>query len=152
MPGMKLCAEELADRLDLVSTDEVVDIWRILGKMTLDVVGATVFGVKFKALQDAGQGKAAKATEIFFASAAFGALKNPYNLALLFLPAIFHPLLIACQRAFPHQMDKDMKWAVSVAIPLSPFPFPLSPFSFLLSFYHGLFPLFLPLIELEGSR
>jgi len=112
MPGMKLCAEELADRLDLVSTDEVVDIWRILGKMTLDVVGATVFGVKFKALQDAGQGKAAKATEIFFASAAFGALKNPYNLALLFLPAIFHPLLIACQRAFPHQMDKDMKWAM----------------------------------------
>lgn len=121
MPGMKLCAEELADRLDLVQSDEVVDIWRILGKMTLDVVGATVFGVKFKALQDAGQGKAAKATEIFFASAAFGALKNPYNLALLFLPAVFHPLLIACQRSFPHQMDKDMKWAVSVAIPPSPF-------------------------------
>merc|ERR1712176_1086373 len=108
-PLMKETATELAERLAEVKEGEAIDIWRAFGDMTLDVIGSTVFGVRFNCVQKKGA-DAVKAVRIVFAnSGVFG--NNPYMMLAGLLPAFFTPVLKALADAFPTEGMKETKWA-----------------------------------------
>jgi thromboxane-A synthase/cytochrome P450 family 3 subfamily A len=61
-PLMDGCAKRLADRLDEpAASGEAVDVWRLIGSLTLDVVGTTAFGTRFNALAADGEEQQAAA-------------------------------------------------------------------------------------------
>jgi thromboxane-A synthase/cytochrome P450 family 3 subfamily A len=69
-PLMDGCAKRLADRLEpWGASGGAVDVWRLIGALTLDVVGTTAFGTRFNALAadgeraDAGEGDDADAID-----------------------------------------------------------------------------------------
>jgi len=59
-PLMDGCARKLAARLaPLADSGAETDVWRLIGALTLDVVGTTAFGARFNALDDDDEGNAA---------------------------------------------------------------------------------------------
>merc|ERR1711934_733401 len=119
-PLMKETAEELADRLDKVKEGEPIDIWRAFGDMTLDVVGSTIFGVRFNCVQSKGA-DAVKAARIIFGSASpFGAgSNNNYVLAAFLLPSFVVPFLKRLALTFPTAAMKEALWAADFMVNLS---------------------------------
>ena len=113
-PLMKETAEELADRLDKVKEGEPIDIWRAFGDMTLDVVGSTIFGVRFNCVQSKGA-DAVKAARIIFGSASpFTLSGNPYILLAMMSPSFVHPLIKYVADRFPTKGMKRIQWAAQV--------------------------------------
>merc|ERR1712078_374275 len=91
-PLMKETATELAERLAEGKEGEAIDIWRAFGDLTLDVVGSTVFGVRFNSVQRKGA-DAVKAARIMFKNAGIFGATNPYILLALLSPQCLLPLL-----------------------------------------------------------
>ena len=109
-PLMKETAEELADRLDKVKEGEPIDIWRAFGDMTLDVVGSTIFGVRFNCVQSKGA-DAVKAARIIFREAGLFGGSNPYLTLSFISPEFIIPVLKFFATRFPTQGMEKTKWA-----------------------------------------
>jgi len=114
---MSATANELADRLGDLKDGEVVDIWRALGDMTLDVIGSTIFGVRFNAVQTKSN-DAVKAARIVFANSGLQVGSNPYLFAGIVAPPLV-PILRRLANAYPNKRMKDMNWAAEVLAGLS---------------------------------
>ena len=112
-PLMKETADELARRLSDLQEGEVVDIWRALGDMTLDVVGTTVFGVRFNSVQNHGA-DAVKASRLIFKNANVFNNNNPYFTLALVAPGFMGPAIKAAAEAFPTERMKESAWANKV--------------------------------------
>jgi len=118
LPLMKETSAELAERLSSVPEGEALDIWRAFGDMTLDVVGSTVFGVRFNSIQKQGA-DSVKAARILFANAGpFGA-NNPFLMFALLLPEWMTPLLKFLAQRFPTKSMREMEWANKVLADVS---------------------------------
>merc|ERR1719379_2837753 len=109
-PLMKETADELVDRLAELKEGETIDIWRAFGDMTLDVIGSTVFGVRFNSVQRKGA-DAVKAARIVFANASVFGRTNPYLFFAMMAPSFMTPLLQFLARKFPTQRMKEQRWA-----------------------------------------
>jgi len=110
-PLMKETASELVERLGEVKEGEAIDIWRAFGDMTLDVIGSTVFGVRFNSVRSKGA-DAVKAARIVFAnSGPFGS--NPYMVIAGVAPSFMTPVLQVLARKFPTKGMRENQWAVA---------------------------------------
>jgi cytochrome P450 len=110
-PLMKETASELVERLAEVKEGEAIDIWRAFGDMTLDVIGSTVFGVRFNSVRSKGA-DAVKAARIVFAnSGPFGS--NPYMVIAGVAPSFMTPVLKLLASRFPTQGMRENQWAVA---------------------------------------
>jgi len=78
--------------------------------MTLDVIGSTVFGVRFNSVQRKGA-DAVKAARIVFANASVFGRTNPYLFFAMMAPSFMTPLLQFLARKFPTQRMKEQRWA-----------------------------------------
>merc|ERR1712100_493753 len=82
--------------------------------MTLDVVGSTIFGVRFNCVQSKGA-DAVKAARIIFGSASpFTLSGNPYILLAMMSPSFVHPLIEYVADRFPTKGMKRIQWAAQV--------------------------------------
>jgi cytochrome P450 len=94
-----------------VKEGEAIDIWRAFGDMTLDVIGSTVFGVRFNSVRSKGA-DAVKAARIVFAnSGPFGS--NPYMVIAGVAPSFMTPVLKLLASRFPTQGMRENQWAVA---------------------------------------
>uniref|UniRef100_A0A7S2SZF5 Cytochrome P450 n=1 Tax=Chloropicon primus TaxID=1764295 RepID=A0A7S2SZF5_9CHLO len=109
-PLMMEAAQELSERLGKVKEGESVDIWRALGDMTLDVVGSTVFGVRFKSVKEEGA-DVVKAARIIFKNSSPFSFNNPYLLLALVTPSFIHPVLQFFAERYPTQAMREQFWA-----------------------------------------
>uniref|UniRef100_A0A7S2SYC1 Cytochrome P450 n=1 Tax=Chloropicon primus TaxID=1764295 RepID=A0A7S2SYC1_9CHLO len=109
-PLMKASADALSERLGRVKEGESVDIWRALGDMTLDVVGSTVFGVRFKSVKEEGA-DVVKAARIIFKNSSPFSFNNPYLLLALVTPSFIHPVLQFFAERYPTQAMREQFWA-----------------------------------------
>ena len=117
-PLMKEIADELADRLGEVKEGESIDIWRAFGDMTLDVLGSTVFGVRFNSVRSDGSDAVEAARTLFRINIASPEW-NPYLAAGLVLPRFMGPLLGWMMDKFPTQKMKKVVWAIGVLAKMS---------------------------------
>jgi len=110
-PLMKETASELVERLAEVKEGEAIDIWRAFGDMTLDVIGSTVFGVRFNSVRSKGA-DAVKAARIVFANASVFGPTNPYLFLAMMAPSFMTPVLQVLARKFPTKRMQEQRWAV----------------------------------------
>merc|ERR1712100_515947 len=113
-PLMKETDEELADRLDKVKEGEPIDIWRAFGDMTLDVVGSTIFGVRFTCVQSKGADAVKAARIVFRETGIFGAGSNNNYVLAMMSPSFVHPLIEYVADRFPTKGMKRIQWAAQV--------------------------------------
>eukprot|EP00216_Chloropicon_sp_CCMP2111_P003000 CAMPEP_0198236008 /NCGR_PEP_ID=MMETSP1446-20131203/1931_1 /TAXON_ID=1461542 ORGANISM="Unidentified sp, Strain CCMP2111" /NCGR_SAMPLE_ID=MMETSP1446 /ASSEMBLY_ACC=CAM_ASM_001112 /LENGTH=595 /DNA_ID=CAMNT_0043917547 /DNA_START=45 /DNA_END=1832 /DNA_ORIENTATION=- len=116
-PLMSGAANELADRLGDVKDGQVVDIWKALGDMTLDVVGSTVFGIRFNCIKNKSS-DAVKAARLLISSFEMKFSSNPYLGIGVMLPPLT-PILVRLGRAFPTKQMKELEWASAYLASLS---------------------------------
>ena len=117
-PLMKETASELVLKLGQVGEGQSIDIWRALGDMTLDVIGSTVFGVRFNCIQTKGA-DAVKAARIIFRQNIVSFSWNPYLALGLLAPKFMIPPLESLSKVFPTSAMKEVEWAVNVLAKLS---------------------------------
>ncbi|QDZ20218.1 cytochrome P450 [Chloropicon primus] len=117
-PLMKASADALSERLGRVKEGESVDIWRALGDMTLDILGTTVFGVRFNSVQSEGS-EAVEAARTIFRIRIASFEWNPYLALSLITPRFLTPLLVWLSRKAPTKTMKEADWAVGVLARLS---------------------------------
>ncbi|UPQ99426.1 cytochrome P450 [Chloropicon primus] len=108
-PLMKSTADELADRLALVKEGESVDIWRLFGDMTLDVIGSTVFGVRFNSIHSPEGAEAVKAARTIFKYNILGG--NPYVMAAFACPSFLQPALKTLSERYPTKAMRELSEA-----------------------------------------
>jgi len=108
-PLMKSTADELADRLALVEDGQSVDIWRLFGDMTLDVIGSTVFGVRFNSLHSPEGAEAVKAARTIFKYNILGG--NPYVMAAFVCPTFLQPALKMLSERYPTHAMRELSKA-----------------------------------------
>jgi len=111
-PFMKEIANELTDTLGDLKEGESIDIWRALGDMTLDVIGSTVFGVRFNSIQNRGS-EEVKAARAIFANGGYQFFRNPYILLSFVFPPLL-PVLGLMAQAFPTRSMQKMRHACKV--------------------------------------
>mmetsp|Transcript_6593 Transcript_6593/g.16799 ORF Transcript_6593/g.16799 Transcript_6593/m.16799 type:complete len:572 (+) Transcript_6593:171-1886(+) len=112
-PLMHATATELADRLADVKEGEFVDILEAFQDMTLDVIGSTVFGIRFNCVRNKSSDVVKAARSTFRNSGVKMLGRNPYMLALLASPSL-SPLVTRLAKAFPTQSMKEGAWASNV--------------------------------------
>jgi hypothetical protein len=117
-PLMEETASELVEKLRQVGEGESVDIWRALGDMTLDVIGSTVFGVRFNCIQSKGA-DAVKAARIIFRQNIVSLSWNPYLALGVLAPKFMIPPLEFLSRILPTSAMKEVDWAMNVLADLS---------------------------------
>jgi len=114
-PLMGKTADELAERLAVAAdSGKSVDVSAAFGDMTLDVVGSTVFGVRFNCVGgeagNKGRQGVAAAKAIFKNTSVFGA-SNPYILVAMLLPTFTMPLVKWFADTYPTEGMKEAFWA-----------------------------------------
>ena len=110
-PLMKVTALELADKLSKVPEGKPVDIWRCFGDMTLDVVGSTVFGVRFRSVESEEGAEAVKACRTIFKHNLLSPLVNPYVQIASLAPGFLVPAVAWCAERWPTAAMKELEWA-----------------------------------------
>ena len=110
-PLMKETALELADKLSKVPEGKPVDIWRCFGDMTLDVVGSTVFGVRFRSVESEEGAEAVKACRTIFKHNLLSPLVNPYVQIASLAPGFLVPAVAWCAERWPTAAMRELKWA-----------------------------------------
>jgi len=118
IPVMQTVTDRLVRRLEgFAESGEAVEIWRCFGDMTLDVLGATVFGKSFNSIE--GSSEAVEAARTIFTINVAAMDIHPLLALGLVLPTYLIPPIAWLTKVFPTRKMREVERAMGVLASLS---------------------------------
>ena len=115
---MQTVTDRLVRRLEgFAESGEAVEIWRCFGDMTLDVLGATVFGKSFNSIE--GSSEAVEAARTIFSINVAAMDFHPLLALGLVLPTYLIPPVAWLTKVFPTRKMREVERAMGVLASLS---------------------------------